>query len=375
MCFRRKRVEILKLNRFLHILISVNVLYDTDYQDNIHQDEVSMLKANHENFLIKTFTGIHFNKDLVVLDPFDSDFQQHINNLKHGAWIGESAYFNDAFSKRSILISAEVWKCAQLLASRANTNDQYKSLVETFKRKFGRKETIQQAQAQHLDNPLVSDCFKIVADHLEPLREELTVKDSCIDFDSQMNMIFHDAVHALKAEHSQEEEDVIKGVMAEIVGEDVAKASMDVQFNEKTLPEAISRFKVAEDNRRKAIEDRFPRSVQYMRMKHVDQAEFTALDSSAWEQCGKFENSSGQLSVLGLEYVESTTAKESQLTLSKLANDIQVIDGERVNMSMVGGFEHGMNCMTPMREVYGDIWVVRENEVIVEILLHFDLAE
>ena len=150
---------------------------------------------------------------------------------------------------------------------------------------------------------------------------------------------------------------------------------LEKQFADKILPEAIERFKANETKHRIAIEDRFPRSVQYIRMKHVDQPEFTDLDSSAWEQCGKFENSSGQLSVLALEYVESTTAKESQLTLSKLANDIQIIDGERVNMSMVGGFEHGMNCMTPMREVYGDIWVVRENEVIVEILLHFDLAE
>lgn len=336
-----------------------------------------MLKANHENFLIKTFTGIHFNKDLVVLDPFDSDFQQHINSLKDGAWIGESAYFNDAFSKRSILISTEVAKCAQLLASRANTNDQYKSLVETFKREFGRKETIQQAQAHHIDNALVSDCFKIVADHLEPLREELTVKDSCIDFDSQMNMIFHDAVHALMAEHSQEEEDGFKRLFLNVttLSEGEVKETLEKQFVDKILPEAIERFKAEETKHRLAIEGRFPRSVQYIRMKHVDQAEFTDLDSSAWEQCGKFENSSGQLSVLALEYVESTTAKESQLTLSKLANDIQIIDGERVNMSMVGGFEHGMNCMTPMREVYGDIWVIRENEVIVEILIHFDLAE
>lgn len=336
-----------------------------------------MLKANHENFLSKTFTGIHIDNDLVVLDPYDSDFQQHIANLKHGAWIGESAYFSDDFSKRSLLVSAEVYKCAQLLANRANTNDEYKSLVEIFNRQFGRKETIQQAQTHHLDNPLVSDCFKIVAEHLEPLRNELTVKDSVIGFDLMMNMIFHDAVHALKVEHSQEEEDSFHKLFLDVtaISEDEVKETLEKQFVDKILPEAIERFKAQEAKNRIAIEDRFPRSVQYMRMKHVDQAEFTALDSLAWEECGKFENSSGQLSALALEYVETTTAKESQLTLSKLANDIHVIDGERVNMSMVGGFEHGMNCMTPMREVYGDIWVIRENQVIVEVLIHFDLAE
>lgn len=334
-----------------------------------------MLKPVHENFLKKPFSGIQLQADLVVLDPYDDDYQTHINNVKHGAWVGESAYFSDKQTQRSILVSAEVWKCAQLLANRVNTNAEYKSLVETFEREFGRKETIQQAQARHNDNPLVSDCFKIVIDHLEPLRDQFTVVGSIIGPNQQMNMIFHDAVHSLKAEHSLQEEDVIKGVMAEIVGEDMAKASMDAQFNDKTLPEAISRFKSKEDHRRKAIKDRFPRSIQYMRMKHSDQAEFTALDSTAWENYGAFENGSGQLGIIALDHLEKTTAKEIQLTLSKIANDIQMIDGERVNLSMVGAFEHGMNCMTPLREHYGNIWVIRENQVIVEVLVHFDLTD
>lgn len=333
-----------------------------------------MLQPIHESFLNKTFSGIQLQADLVVLDPYDSDYQTHINNVKHGAWIGETAYYCDKHNTRSLLVSAEVWKCAQLLANRANTNAEYKSLVETFKRQFGRNETIQQAQARYLDNPLVSDCFKIVIDHLEPLRDEFTVVGSIITADLQMNMIFHDAVHALNTEHSQEEEDVIKGVMAEIIGEADATASMEAQFNDKTLPEAIRSFKSAEDNRRKAIKDRFPRSVQYMRMKHSDQAEFTALDSDLWENHGAFENGSGQLGIIALDHLETTTEKELQGTLTKIANDIQLIDGERVNMSMVGGFEHGMNCMTPLREAFGDVWVIRnDHSEIVEVLIHFDL--
>lgn len=333
-----------------------------------------MLQPIHESFLNKTFTGIQLQTDLVVLDPFYDDYQTHINNVKHGEWIGETAYFSDKSNKRSLLVRAEVWKCAQLLANRVNTNAEYKSLVETFKGQFGRNQTVQQAQKQHLDNPLVSDCFNIVIDHLEPLRDEFTVVGSIISADLQMNMIFHDAIHALKAEHSQEEEDVLKGVMTEIVGEADATATLEAQFKDKTLPEAILRFKSEEDKRRKDLKDGFPRSVQYMRMKHSDQAEFTALDSDQWEKYGVFENGSGQLGIIALDHLEMTTEKELQLTLTKIANDIQLIEGERVNMSMVGAFEHGMNCMTPMREVYGDVWVCRNNNgEVIEILIHFDL--
>jgi hypothetical protein len=53
-----------------------------------------------------------------------------------------------------------------------------------------------------------------------------------------------------------------------------------------------------------------------------------------------------------------------------------MIEGERVNMSMVGGFEHGINCMTPIRDSFGDIWVIRnDNSEIVEVLIHFDLND
>lgn len=366
-------------NRYILLLISVNVLYNIGIKTTISIDtEDIMLQPKHKSFLNKTFSGIQLQADLVVLDPYDSDYQTHINNVKHGAWIGESAYFTDGFNKHTLLVSAEVWKCAQLLANRANTNAEYKSLVETFKRQFGRKETIQQALDHHLDNPLVSDCFKIVADHLEPLRNELTVVGSIIDFDLQMNMIFHDAVHALKSEHSQEEEDSFKRILACVHAESEIEIENTVQdqFISKILPDAINHFKSKEDKYRKTIEQRFPRSVQYMRMKHSDQAEFTALDSDQWENHGVFENGSGQLGIIALDHLETTTEKELQMTLSEIANDIQLIDGERVNMSMVGGFEHGMNCMTPLREAFGDVWVIRnDNSEIVEVLIHFDLVE
>lgn len=366
-------------NRYILLLISVNVLYNIGIKTTISIDtEDIMLQPKHKSFLNKTFSGIQLQADLVVLDPYDSDYQTHINNVKHGAWIGESAYFSDDFSKRSLLVSAEVYKCAQLLANRANTNDEYKSLVEIFKRQFGRKETIQQAQTHHLDNHLVSDCFKIVADYLEPLRNELTVSDSVIDFDNQMNMIFHDAVHALKGEHSQEEEDWFKRLLVNVSAKSEAEAEevIQQQFLNKILPEAIERFKVQEDKNRIAIEDRFPRSVQYVRMKHSDQAEYTALDSTLWENHGAFENGSGQLGIIALDHLETTTEKELQMTLSEIANDIQLIDGERVNMSMVGAYEHGMNCMTPLREAFGDVWVIRNaNAEIIEVMIHFDLKE
>jgi len=334
-----------------------------------------MLVAKHSSFNIQTYTGIAINSPIAILDPFDESFENMsvIDDIKHGAWESQTAMFCDSFGIQVLQNRLHVYKCALLLAERACTDLDYIALVETFKGKYGRNSTLQDVLNTHVNNPLISDCVQIVVDYLNALRVEIMSNGHSNDFDLYMSMVFHDAVHCMAIEYSQEEQDFTRKIM-QSVGMEHDAAALARSFESKDLPTAKASFEAKIMKAQSALDERYPRAVQYMRIKHVTQADYTPLDSNNWQKKAEFNNDSGQLSILDTNYISVSSVNNLQAEMSQLANDIQLVDGERVNLKMVGSFKHGMNCMTPIRDNCGDIWVIRNDQnEIVEIMVHFDL--
>lgn len=332
-----------------------------------------MLNAIHTPFLIKDFQPFNVASPLMVIDPFYEDYNATFEDTLHGVWQAQAALYTDSDNDYQNYKSSWIYEGVKLLTLLVDSSEQYKALYESsvFKNSHMEPKAFLDLIA---GNELALRAFKRITEYVQSLDESLYKNH--VKADVLVSRIFHEAINLMKIEFNIDKEIKFSANLTAYGLENKWVGEIKSDFISYDVPRIVEEFENKSAKKLQIIKERFPRRVQYMRIKHSDQPQFTALNSDLWEISNHAENSSGQLSITHKGFLESITEDELQILTSKLGNDFQVIDGEPVNVGLCGSNEFGISCMTPYREHWLETYVIRNSEnKIVELLIHFDLKD
>lgn len=338
-----------------------------------HTEIKAMLSAKHIPFLIRDYAPFRVESPLMVIDPFYSDYNASFEDVLHGEWQAQSALRTDSDSEYLNYKSVWCYECAIRLTLFVESSEQYKALYQSseFKNCHLEPKAFLELIA---GNELALKAFNCITEYVLTLDEALYCKH--VEADVLVNRIFHEAINLMKLEFNIDQEIKFSQSMTAYGIENTWVGEIKSDFISNNVPEIVDEFENRSAKKLQIIKERFPRHVQYMRIKHSDQTEFTALDSDKWEKSEIAENSSGQMSITHKDCLESMTENDLQILTTKLGNDIKVFDGERVNVGLCGSSDFGISCMTPYREHWLESYVIRNEESkIVELMIHFDLVD
>lgn len=348
------------------------MFYNVNYQDNIGVS-IMKLSSNSTPFQVIPLYTIQVDSPLRVIDPFEIENICSVD-AKHGKWKLESALFVEKNNKFSTLLKLWYVSCAHAILEQLESSPEHISLVKAIRAHESQSKSIQQLTIANESNPIVIKAIKIVTEFLKSHADDIKRYSSYYTQDSTAVMVLEQAVRQLGYFHSE------NSIMHDYQIAEYLKQPMDDdKINDKYItvikPLNLKDLSKKVKLRQSILDDNFPRSVQYMRMKHADQASFTALDSESWELISECETSSGELAIILESYANKISKESIQITTSFACNNSETIDDEFVNVTPVGMFTEGMSCKTLYREHCLDVWVIRNSEnEIVELMIHFDLT-